>query len=146
MKKKKVIIAGALLTMLVTSFGIQAGIATASSNDTSFYMKYNPIDGDLTTSTRLKEDSSDAYIYNTSAVNLYVSVGGTNSSNGASAIDFNNCTRNDDGYNVKAGKRAYIANDVYGNFRYAFLVLSPGTTGDCTVKGYWSPDSNGTYK
>ncbi len=143
MKKKLT----AILSAVLFAGTLANGAVTASANnytDTTFHFYYEADGTDTAIEPRDKMDNTASYVkLNSSSTDLMVCVAGTNSKTSYNAINPNLCSSF---VYVPRGDYKYISNTVYGNYKYAYLVMGSGIGGRQLVSGKWSPDNiSGRY-
>lgn len=143
MKKKLT----AILSAVLFAGTLANGAVTASANNyenTTFSFYYQADGTDTSIRPREKMDNTASYVkLNSSSTDLMVCVAGTNSGNGNNAINPNRCSNV---VYVARGDYKYLSNTVYGNYKYAYLVMGSGIGGTQWVSGEWSPDNiSGRY-
>lgn len=140
--KVTVLFLGLFVAVIMANFGTQY-VQANNCRDEAYYFNYSGDGSDVATQPRGKTDASSAYAMNLSThCSHFISVAGTQDKDHNPAIAFDNCTYHAYWIEVKVGEYRYLPNLVYeSGYKYAYLVISPGSHLPCLVKGKWSPDS-----
>jgi len=137
-KLKKLLALGAAAMMLVGSASLPVSAISANTTSTGWSFNVEPTKLSTTTSLRTKVDASYSYVYYKGGTKDYFTCDILNSAG------VSQCKKTGP---IKKGERGLIEQYVYEhNYRSCKLKLtSPeGSYGGGT--GYWSPDSNVTYR
>lgn len=134
MKSKK------LLSLVLTTVITVSSVVPAYANnnaDTALPQSFVALTSYAITSLRGKTDTTSHYVYNKSSFAVYVH-----------SLDANNHDHTVNGVaTVPAGKERFVRNNIYEHKKYECkLKLSTTRMSDHgTLKGWWSPDSVGSY-
>lgn len=142
--KQKLLLALVIVILAGSLFGGAKQVYANNHGDTTFSFSYYADGTDYAISPRPKQDNTASYMKNNaSSINLMVSVAGTNSKYGNTGINPNRCSGV---CLIPKGSYRYMSNNVYGRYKYAYLVMGADDKRTHTVSGKWSPDNiSGRY-
>ena len=142
--KQKLLLALVTVILAGSLFGGAKQVYANNHRDREFSFSYYADGTDQSIRPREKMDNTASYMKNNaSSTDLMVCVAGTNSISKYPGINPNRCS----GVGlIPKGSYRYMSNNVYGRYKYAYLVMGADDKRTHTVSGKWSSDNiSGRY-